>query len=214
MHRFLCIDRADPGKGLVIYLEAIDTFLNNMTPAERQKYRFFGCHDLINANVQPANTIDVKEQYVKVVQQMYAALQLKFPGIVHICAGLPKYGVLFAADDCYPVTSASDDGLNLACQEMAYINAVRSRSRMPIIAQGAGFAKEAIRRGFSRLVPFPEAGSAIGMLTAMHEAVDASRYHPRTANVMNALLVKECIMTRGDTVVVDKTYKGLSPDEY
>ena len=140
LHRFLIADRSDPGKGLITYLDAVRVFLEEMPEAERKNYRFFGIHDLID--LPPTDPYDVKQQYIGLVQERYTRLQRDFPGIVFSCKSIAKEALLFAADqDCYPVTAAADDGLNLVGQEMTKINAQRGRSRPTIFARGAGFTK-------------------------------------------------------------------------
>jgi hypothetical protein len=203
LHCFADGDRADPGKGIIVWIHATRAFLcekHALGENIATKYRFFSFHDLIGATVHNEN--DLKEQYISYVQQLYRQLKEEFPECVHYAGAVPKKFVPFIFEDSYNVTAAIHDGLNLMGPEGTYINYKRQKPRKTIMSKGAGFGEEAVRRGLDRGMYFVEPGNPSALADAMARAVHQSETDPVGALKDIEFMVKEGIEKRTESVIV------------
>jgi hypothetical protein len=204
MHRFVNGDRADPGKGISVWIAATREFLRGkQTLGEnlQEKYRFFSFHDLLGITTFHDN--DLKEQYIKHLQKEYAVLAAEFPGVVHVVAGpFARKFVPFIYEDSYNVTAAIHDGSNLMAPEGIYVNHKRGKARKGIMSTGAGFGDEAVRKGFGRGAYFVEPGNVEALTEAMERTVSATEHEPARVARDIEMMVRECILKRSDSVIV------------
>jgi hypothetical protein len=209
-HRFLCLDRADPGKGVTVLLKAIEDFLDEQRTQGcsmdelRRLYRFFSFHDQLPASGKSFDSANIKEQYAHVVAERYAALQQKYPGIVYCCKSISKTIAVRLMDNCHALTACTQDGLNLAWPETVWVNAYHGRNRFGVMAQGAGFAQEALRRGvIANPEYFPPAGSVEGFKQGIATLVRKSNEVPNSLGNTARMLAADYIDKRRDSVIID-----------
>lgn len=211
-HRFICLDRADPGKGLVTLIDAVDLFLQRRLEGGetmqdlRKNYRFFGLHGLLSIQRKEPDTYDLKDRYIAVVRERFDALKQKFPGIVFTCEGMNKVAAVYMMDDCHALTGTAQDGLNLVWPETIWANAHNDRNRSGIMVRGAGFAQEAIRRGVATSDGppyFPEVNHLEQFVDAMNAIVRIQQNQPELLGRSSRQFVEEYIDQRTDSVIVD-----------
>lgn len=147
-HRFICLDRVDPGKGIDVVVSAAEKLLAEETAHKGKKhvlerYRVFFLADMYN----PEGTEDsidrssMKECYALNVSQGLRNLEKRFPGVVFVSDGFSGEARDFVASltrDCHGMTGGAQDGLNLAAQEVLWAN--KDLPRISLIGSGAGFA--------------------------------------------------------------------------
>jgi len=141
-HRFISIDRLDPGKGTHNLLLGIDIFLEGLQlpSAEIQsQYRFYLLMDYFHTAITPlVNTPNSK--YVNLVRQQVASLMDKYPGVVFVGENIPNrkiIGVLL--ENCHYLSTSSCEGLGMAPQEALYVNSEVDSSSSAVISLGSGF---------------------------------------------------------------------------
>ncbi len=147
-HRFICLDRADPNKGVDVTLSAVKTFLEEESKQHSAeellgKYRFFFVLDLFDSenSISSAPAENMKKRYGGLLSQQIKALNESFPGIVWVSSavtGKSRELLPHIMYDCHGLTGGAQDGLNLGIQEVLYAN--RRLSRTAIIGSGAGIA--------------------------------------------------------------------------
>lgn len=208
-HRFICLDRIDPTKGLHTVLEAVDGLLSQKmsagaTLADLQKsMRFYFLHELFDqTEFDPSNMLD---QYVRYIKTQYERLEEKYPSVIVVARSLKgEHRKLLPAlmAGCHGVTGAADDGMGLAIMEIAVAN--RAEDTAVIAGRGGGFAIEAIRRGFAGAGFFPKAGDSKAFQQALSGAISLQRSCPGRLGEAKEKLVDGFIAKRNDVVLVSK----------
>lgn len=201
-HRFISVDRLDPIKGVGIILDAIEKFLDEKAEAGmslgqmQSEYRFFFVHE--SPSPDPLADVNLLLQYgSNHVVPKRKKLEDKYPGVIFSCGSLPRKAMGPVMKGCHYMCASTQEGLNLATQEGAWVN--DGLPYTSITATGAGFAKQTIADGFQELGFFPKAGSvdefadAIRTLTSMD---------PDAIRAMNGELVDKVINRRRDSVIV------------
>ena len=170
-HRFMSIDRMDPGKGSATVAKATERFLDEATERYGAQYvkenvRFFFLHSQwVDGNADVRN---IKECYGEFVRGLYENIQRKYPDSVWIAEGISgvnKPFIYAIMKGCTGITGGAQDGLNLACMENAWVN--REHPTGIIVGSGAGVAIDARYKGINPKSMFPTAGSVEEFVDSM-----------------------------------------------
>jgi hypothetical protein len=206
-HRFMCVDRIDPVKGIDVVLGGIDTFLEKQLAAGmsalqlRDSFRFFFLQKPGNAaEGGPYNTA---ARYNEYAEGVFQRVQQKYPGIIHRgdpLGGAQRLAVFSLMRGCHGITGGTTEGLNLSIMENAKVNEGEDTSI--ICGNGAGFAMQVEARGRRALAHFPQAGDAAGFRDAIDRIVYTQANHPGLLGRDKQALVRHEIDTRSDSVIV------------
>lgn len=211
-HRFICIDRLDQGKGITTLIDAIDRFLESRLQAGetmddlRRNYRFFGLNGFFAAAEKEGDEPNLWTRYVMLSQERYKELIAKYPGVIFACDGVNKAAVTYLVDDCHALAGSVQDGLNLAWPEIVWANAHMGRNRSGIMAGGAGFALEGVRRGFGtggELPAFVGVNDPAAIAEGIRRIVETERTDPEKLGRGLRRIARELISVRTDSVIVD-----------
>jgi hypothetical protein len=172
-HRFISLDRLDPGKGTHNLLLGIDIFLEGLQlpSAEIQsQYRFYLLMDYFHTAITPlVNTPN--SIYVNLVRQQVASLMDKYPGVVFVGENIPNrkiIGVLL--ENCHYLSTSSCESLGMAPQESLYVNSEMGSSSSAVISFGSGFGtilKESV--GNNSFPIFYHVGDINGLVEGIRE---------------------------------------------
>lgn len=206
-HRFMCVDRIDPVKGVDVVLDGIDKFLeqrllSGMSPLElRNSFRFFFLQRPGEATEgDPYNTA---ARYNEYTEGVFQRVQQKYPGIIHRgdpLGGVQRLAVFPLMRGCHGITGGTTEGMNLSIMENAKVNEEQDTSI--VCGSGAGFAMQVQSRGRGDLAQFPKAGSAVEFRDAIDRIVEAQAKYPGTLGRDKQALIRHEIDTRHDSVIV------------
>lgn len=208
-HRTICIDRADPNKGLHYVLEGVNRFLDEeltrlgSLDALRSNYRFFGLHDLFF--VPAGDRINLHGIYREKLREKFEEIQTKFPGIVFVAeplTGERRIALASLMQNCHGITGGAQDGLSLAGQENAYVN--KDCDTALIVGDNAGFAMQAIANGSQDLAYFPQAGSPESLKEILHEVFTKQRTKPGFLREQKRQLLAREVLPRNARVAVSR----------
>lgn len=204
-HRFISIDRPDPGKGTALLLDATDEYLSSLgeDPDQlREKYRFFFI--LPDQDNITDNPYHLKHRYMEYVVDYAQKLALRYPGIVFTSNEVPPGFIPSLLHDAHVMTGGIQDGLNLACQEGLFVNAVTGTDRSAVIGLGTGFAMQTVQNEKTRhLAHFTRAGSVEDITKAIQNLVATRTEQPGRLKANTNELANTVIFQRKDSVVVD-----------
>ena len=204
-HRFINLDRIDPGKGTATVLKAVDSFLTEQmrggkTLAELQsQFRFFFVQQLFDA--KDDHPTDIKAQYAKHVRGEFKQLLDKFPGVVFACgafSGSARIVVPFLMRNMHGITGGTQDGLNLAIMEIA--KASQNYDTTVIAGSGSGVAIRAKETGQLDTAFFPTAGSVSAFRAAINDVVKTKQTSPGSLGARKDGFVQN-IDKRKDSVI-------------
>lgn len=205
-HRFFCLDRADPGKGIATVLDGIEAFLDEKRARGaslqdlQSEYRFFFLHQLFN--MSPLSADNLMHSYIGFIRKRHAELQSKFPGVIFVSPelkGSQRTAVPALLLGCHGITGGAQDGLNLAVQENAWVN--RELDTTVISGSGTGFAIQAKAQGLESNGFFPVAGDATGFHKSIENIVATQSSNPGELGTRKHALVK-FIESRRDRMLV------------
>lgn len=201
-HVFLQFDRADPIKGNLNFMEAIDLFLSQSGESlevMRQKYRFFMIMPQLEWDLVEGRS---RDRYVTLLREKAAKLEQKYPGVFFYSGEVPRTLIPALLKDVTVVAPGGEDGLHLASAEALYINALARCDRTAIISRNIGIALHALQRSSNGgLVHFINPGDIEELTGAIRHVVTmngSGEFAPRTQQ-----FVEEVIIPREDTVIYE-----------
>lgn len=196
-HRFLCMDRLDPIKGLHIVLQAIDAFLTRQRASLeelRDRFRFYFLTDYLSRfpATRPGVMWHAYGHYLRTV--LIPELERRWPGIVMFADNIPNRDLIaHLLRDCHGLAGGVQEGLNLSVQEGLFVNAECGHGRTAIIGSGAGLAIRARELGLEAAAHFPAAGDVNAMCAALQGVV---RSNPEDVLARTRSLVQGWILQR------------------
>lgn len=202
-HRFICIDRADPGKGQSVVLEAMDTVLSHLSEEERERFRFYFIMPQFNWNAADNHP---QQQYIKYLQGKFAEMKQKYPSVLHYTYGLPPKLIPFIVCNAHGITGGIEDGLCLSPMEVLKANALAEVNKTAIIGLGSGFAMQTYQSERHRdLIRLVRRGSVADIVETIRDIVDIEQQHATELGERTRMFVKEVIDKRTDGVLVYPT---------
>jgi hypothetical protein len=207
-HRFMCVDRIDPVKGVDVVLDGIDTFLSErlsggMSYHElRDSFRFFFLQKAGNAT--EGNPYNTAARYNKYTEEVFQRVQQKYPGIIHRgdpLGGEHRIAVFPLMRGCHGITGGTTEGLSLSIMENAKANENLDTSF--ICGAGAGFAMQVKEHSRERLAEFPAPGNPEAFSKSLNRIVDTQAKSPGTLGQNKHKIVRHEIDSRRDSVIVD-----------
>lgn len=210
-HRFMCVDRIDPVKGVDVVLDGIDRFLqqrlaSGMTEVElRDSFRFYFLQK--SGNAAQGDPYNTAARYNEYAEGVFQRVQQKYPGIIHRAdplGGSHRLAVFPLMRGCHGITGGTTEGLSLSIMENAKVN--EDQDTTIVCGRGAGFAMQVQEHGRDNLAHFPEAGDAAGFHRALDRIVYAQVHQRGSLGTNKQKLVQHEIDTRRDSVIV--SYPG------
>lgn len=207
-HRFMCVDRIDPVKGVDVVIDGIDRFLQarlaaGMTEHElRDSFRFFFLQNPGNAT--EGNPYNTAARYNVYAEDVFQRVQQKYPGVIHRgdpLGGAHRLAVFPLMRGCHGITGGTTEGLNLSIMENAKVN--EGCDTTIICGTGAGFAMQVRDHGRADLAHFPQAGSPEAFRSAIDRIVRTQADSPGTLGQRKQTLITHEIEPRRDSVIVD-----------
>lgn len=188
-HRFICLDRMDPIKGMHVLLLAMDRLLVSRQNAGvdiGSQYRFYFLMDYLTHS--PATAADAQDilwiQYVRYLRDhLVPEMETKWKGIFFCADNIPdKSLVMHLLKDCHIISGGIQDGLNLSFQEGIFVNARMQYGRTGIIGKGAGISIQSAADELDTLAHFTDTGSVEAMIQAFEtvQAIPAEEHRRRT----------------------------------
>ncbi len=173
-HRFICLDRMDPIKGMHILLKAMDRLLTARQDEGvdvGSQYRFYFLMDYLTHSpaTDTGDDADILWiQYVRYLREnLVPQMEAKWKGVFFCADNIPdKELVIHLLKDCHIISGGIQDGLNLSFQEGIFVNAHTRYGRTGIIGKGAGISMQSETAGLGALAHFTEPGSVEAMVQA------------------------------------------------
>jgi hypothetical protein len=206
-HRFMDIDRVDPGKGTATVIKAVSRFLDGRRAAGQsaqvlqRSYRFFFLQPFLHAPYDAQNL--QTGRYGRYINRLFDELVERHPGVVFVSDAIQGRGralIPTLLRGTHGLSGGAQDGLNLAIMENAYVN--RDRDTMIICGDGAGIAIHARALGHCEHAFLPRAGDIDAFARAIADTVELQGRRAWLLRDRKAPLVDH-IMRRNDSVLVD-----------
>lgn len=183
-HRFICLDRLDPAKGLHVVLQAAERHLDTLTAdleTLRRQYRFFFLMHYYRTGRRGVNPDSPSNRYIDYVRNdLIPRLCRKYPGIFYFTDNVPSRQLVPALlVDAHVLSGGMQEGLGLAVQEGLFVNARAGTGRTAIVGDGSGFAMQTIAQGCGALAEFPRRGSVSDFAASIGRVVSSDPDHLR-----------------------------------
>ncbi|NER97245.1 MAG: glycosyltransferase family 4 protein [Symploca sp. SIO1B1] len=174
-HRFICLDRLDPIKGIHVVLEAVDKFLssrNQTIDQLRAQYRFYFLMDYYT-RFPPVDLNLAWHRYANWIRtQQIPKFKERWQGMVYFADNIPdRFIVAHLLVDAHVISGGIQEGLGLAVQEGLVVNHEVGLGRTVIMGNGAGFPIQAIEEGLGQFGFFTPAGDPDAFAQAIHDVV-------------------------------------------
>lgn len=205
-HRFICVDRIDPVKGVDVIYDSIFNFLNeekkNGIEIDKQYHFFFIQNDNIrNDQLSPTN---LNHQYLKICKEKLTILKNTFPECVFFSpqiGGKDRVIIPALMKACNGLSGGTVEGLSLAVMEEAYTN--KGNNTGVICGSNAGFAIRLKEQGKDKLILTPKPGSVLEFTEAIQDLVQQQKHEAQKLREKSQELHKVIDM-RTDSVIVGK----------
>ena len=213
-HRFMCVDRIDPVKGVDVVLKGVDAFLQERLAGGatyhelRDNYRFFFLQKAGNAT--DSNPYNTAARYNTFTEEAFQQLQQKYPGIIFRgdpLGGAHRMAVFPLMRGCHGITGGTTEGLSLSIMENAKVNEGQDTSI--ICGTGAGFSMQVREHHNQHLAQFPQAGNPADFQQAIRSIVEVQHHSKGTLGSNKKALIQQEIDSRQSSVIADPAQDSL-----